>query len=58
MSVQEKLHPVKLGTSADLLVGQRVYAIGDVAPSLLGMQLGNADIPENWLGTCKTSHCF
>ncbi|EIE22472.1 trypsin-like serine protease [Coccomyxa subellipsoidea C-169] len=25
----EKLHPVKLGTSADLLVGQRVYAIGN-----------------------------
>jgi hypothetical protein len=24
-----KIHPVKLGTSADLLVGQRVYAIGD-----------------------------
>ncbi|KAK9914941.1 hypothetical protein WJX75_002591 [Coccomyxa subellipsoidea] len=26
---KEKLHPVKLGTSADLLVGQRVYAIGN-----------------------------
>ncbi|CAL8468546.1 g8086 [Coccomyxa elongata] len=26
---QEKLHPVNLGTSEDLLVGQRVYAIGN-----------------------------
>ena len=26
--LQEKLHPMHMGTSSDLLVGQRVYAIG------------------------------
>lgn len=30
---KDKLHPVTLGTSSDLLVGQRVYAIG--APHIL-----------------------
>ncbi|KAK9830249.1 hypothetical protein WJX72_010580 [[Myrmecia] bisecta] len=29
MEGKEKLHPVQLGTSSDLLVGQRVYAIGN-----------------------------
>jgi hypothetical protein len=27
-ALQEKLHPMRMGTSSDLLVGQRVYAIG------------------------------
>ena len=29
LGVQKRLHPVTLGTSADLQVGQRVYAIGN-----------------------------
>ena len=28
-AMQQRLHPVTLGTSADLQVGQRVYAIGN-----------------------------
>ena len=30
MLLQEKLHPMHMGTSSDLLVGQRVYAIGEL----------------------------
>ncbi len=45
-AVPQILHPLKLGDSSDLLVGQRVYAIGEIRLQHVTRHPQGAAVPE------------